>query len=366
MNITTIKTKYTNAQLKLKRNVYNFIDPLTAPNPSIVYLIVNSRCNLYCKMCDVGQAEKESQFAQNMLSAEKDIDFDVYKKIIDDVAHFKPIIALTSTEPLLWKKIFDAVEYAKSKGCKVQITTNGILLPQKIDTLVEKKLDVLWVSLDGIEAIHDDIRGIIGSYKKTTSGFALANNKIIERGINHVVSNWNYDKIVEFAQDIIKYHPTHVSFAHLNFITHEMSDIHNKTYLKTCMATPTCVSSIFPEDIDYKFLFSQLKKAEEILSAEGIVISHSPKFKSEEDVRIFYNEPMKVVAKNKCTVPWDQAQFMANGDMILMTRCFHLVMGNISDNSFTELWNGKKMKNFRHELHKVGMFPACTRCCGVL
>lgn len=32
-------------------------------------------------MCDVGQAEKESQFGQNMLSAEQDMDFDVYKKL---------------------------------------------------------------------------------------------------------------------------------------------------------------------------------------------------------------------------------------------------------------------------------------------
>jgi MoaA/NifB/PqqE/SkfB family radical SAM enzyme len=366
MNLTTIKTKYTNAQLKIKRKFYSLKDPLTAPNPSIIYLIINSRCNLFCKMCDVGQAEKESQFGQNMLGAEQDMDFDLYKKLIDDVAYFKPIIALTSTEPLLWKRLFDAIEYAKAKGCKVQITTNGILLPQKIDTLIEKKLDVLWVSLDGIESTHDEIRGIEGSYKKTTSGFILAKDKIQERGINHVVSNWNYNEVVTFAKDIVQYQPTHISFSHLNFITNEMSDLHNKTHLDTCMATPTCISSIFPEEIDYKLLFSELKEAENILLDKGVIVSHSPKFNSEEEVRIFYNEPMKIVAKKKCTVPWDQAQFMANGDMILMTRCFHLVMGNIQNKNFTELWNGNNMKNFRKELTKVGMFPACTRCCGVL
>lgn len=75
---------------------------------------------------------------------------------------------------------------------------------------------------------------------------------------------------------------------------------------------------------------------------------------------------MKIVDKKECRVPWQQAQFMANGDMIIMTRCFHKVMGNIQENSFEELWNGQKMKSFREELHKVKMFPACTRCCGVL
>lgn len=49
-------------------------------------------------------------------------------------------------------------------------------------------------------------------------------------------------------------------------------------------ATPTCVSSIFPEEIDYRVLFEQLKEAEALLKKEGI------KFKNEEDVRVFYNE----------------------------------------------------------------------------
>ncbi len=361
-----LKTKLKNAKIKLTNKIYSTLSPLVAPNPSIIYLIVNSRCNLFCKMCDVGQAEKDSQFGQNMLSAEQDMDFDVYKKLIDDVATFKPTIAMTSTEPLLWKKIVDAVEYAKSKGCKVQITTNGILLPKKIDELIEKKLDSLWISLDGIEPTHDEIRGLKGGYKKTATGFLMAKDMVKTRGINHVVSNWNYHELVDFAKDIIKYHPTHVSFSHLNFITKKMADVHNKSFLNVAIATPTCVSSIFPEEIDYRVLFEQLKEAEALLKKEGIKVSHSPKFKNEEDVRVFYNEPMKIVDKKECRVPWQQAQFMANGDMIIMTRCFHKVMGNIQENSFEELWNGQKMKSFREELHKVKMFPACTRCCGVL
>ena len=58
-----IINKLKNAKIKFKRKIYSIYDPLKAPNPAVVYVIVNSGCNLYCKMCDVGQKNRESQFS---------------------------------------------------------------------------------------------------------------------------------------------------------------------------------------------------------------------------------------------------------------------------------------------------------------
>lgn len=361
-----IINKFKNARIKLERKIYSIYDPLKAPNPAVVYVIVNSGCNLYCKMCDVGQKNRDSQFALNMLSADQDMDFEIFKKIVDEVAFFKPVIAITSTEPLIWKNLIKAIDYAKQKECPVQVTTNGLLLPKKIDSLIEAKLDSLWVSIDGIKELHNEIRGHSKSFENIKVGFLKAKDKIKTRGINHVISNYNYHKVVDFAKEIVNFHPTVVSFSHLNFITKEMADTHNKIYGKKIPATPTCIDSVFPEKVDYKILYEQVQEAEEILKKEAILVEHSPKFKSIEDIKDYYNNPSKIVAKKECRVPWEQAQFMANGDMIIMTRCFHVVMGNIKDSSFQDLWNSEKMKDFRKELMKAKMFPACTRCCGVL
>ena len=48
-------------------------------------------------------------------------------------------------------------------------------------------------------------------------------------------------------------------------------------------------------------------------------------------------------------------------------RCFNdYVLGNINNNSLSEIW---KMRNFifRKEFEKNDLcFPACTRCCGIM
>ncbi len=43
------------------------------------------------------------------------------------------------------------------------------------------------------------------------------------------------------------------------------------------------------------------------------------------------------------------------------------VASSLGATTFKEIWNGELMKDFRSELKRAGgIFPACTRCCGVL
>lgn len=362
-NHTSPRQKLINAQIKLKRAVFKATHkPTLAPPPAVVYVIVNSRCNLFCKMCDVGQANTESQFAQNMLSVNSDMDLDVFKKIVDEVKKFKPLISLHSTEPLLWKHLKEAVIYAKQNKCKVEIGTNALLLPKLIDFL-NPLLDSLSVSIDGQKEMHDYIRGSKHSFDNATQGFSLSIAK--SRRINHVVTQDNYKDLANFATQIAKYKPTIVSFSHLNFITQEMANTHNKHFKDIAVATKTCDYLDF-EQIDYALMLDQLNKAEEILTQKGIAVSFTPRLSSVQEAKDYFTNHKKIIAKKECRVPWEQAQFMANGDLIIMTRCFHKVMGNIKDKSFNEIWNSTQMQDFRQALIKYKIFPACTRCCGVL
>lgn len=88
---------------------------------------------------------------------------------------------MTSTEPLLWKRIVDAKQKVQMVFCFLK-------------KLIEKKLDSLWISLDGIEPTHDEIRGLKGGYKKTATGFLMAKDMVKTRGINQI----------EFAKDIVQ------------------------------------------------------------------------------------------------------------------------------------------------------------------
>ncbi len=110
-------------------------------------------CNMKCPMC----------FQQHMdINKEGYLDFELYKKIIDESARNKlySIRLCHRGEPLLHPRIVDMVRYAKDKGIKEVFTlTNGLLLNEKlICELYGAGLDWLQLSIDGAYDIYEKIR----------------------------------------------------------------------------------------------------------------------------------------------------------------------------------------------------------------
>jgi len=75
---------------------------------------------------------------------------------------------------------------------------------------------------------------------------------------------------------------------------------------------------------------------------------------------------MEFVWDNTCYIPWFVMEILSNGDAIPLTRCFNLKLGNIYENSISEIWNGESYRKLRKELIKNKRFPVCTRCRGIL
>ena len=72
-------------------------------------------------------------------------------------------INFTGGEPLIRKEIGEWIDYAKTKNIKVAMNSNGHFVPDCIDRI--KNLELLNLSLEGPECIHDTIRQK-GSYQK--------------------------------------------------------------------------------------------------------------------------------------------------------------------------------------------------------
>src|SRR5207302_5090807 len=101
-----------------------------APYPATIYLAVNTRCGFACKMCDVGMDQYDTQFYKIMsLSKDKPrerLALDRLKALVDEVKDFKPMIAATSTEPLLYKDIIPLCDYVVSNGLAMLVTTSWL------------------------------------------------------------------------------------------------------------------------------------------------------------------------------------------------------------------------------------------------
>ena len=83
-----------NPRHSVKRIIGGKINPYENRWPSVIFLSVNTICNLKCKMCDIGQ-NRDSNFSKLLKPKDNSlIGFECYKKFIDDVKFFKPLIAV--------------------------------------------------------------------------------------------------------------------------------------------------------------------------------------------------------------------------------------------------------------------------------
>ncbi len=127
--------------------------------PLLVDMEMSSRCNLTCPMCPTITDE----FIQKRVVPYKRgaLDFDLAKKIIDEIAGKVPALRLSWVgEPTLHPKLIEVINYAKQKGIReISFLTNGTKLKLNyFIQLVEAGVDWITVSVDGMGETYNSIR----------------------------------------------------------------------------------------------------------------------------------------------------------------------------------------------------------------
>jgi len=118
---------------------------------------VTDRCCFKCVMCN-----QWSNPAKNELSTDewKDV-FRQLKKM--GVRR----INISGGEPLLRSDIAELIDFATSLGLGTTLLTNGFLLDEdKLQKLIESGLDSISISVDGVGAYFEKVRGFPGAYEK--------------------------------------------------------------------------------------------------------------------------------------------------------------------------------------------------------
>lgn len=144
------------AQIKPRINLDNrtkLQDVIPLETPLNLFIDPCNICNFKCKFCPNGDSKliKDTNRKQTIM------DFNVYKKIIDDLKEFdKPLNTIhlyKEGEPLLNKHLPDMIKYAKeSNSIKyVDTTTNGYLLSPKVTkSIINSGLDRINISMYGM------------------------------------------------------------------------------------------------------------------------------------------------------------------------------------------------------------------------
>jgi len=136
-------------------NITNHTCPLN------VMIAVTNKCNSRCGYCKIYTRKQRELTTAEIIEL-----FNQLKKAGTQR------IALWGGEPLVRDDIGELIDYTKNKcGFFISIDTNGYLVPNKIESL--KKIDVLVISVDGPEQIHDKNREL-GSFQKVIKALETA------------------------------------------------------------------------------------------------------------------------------------------------------------------------------------------------
>lgn len=123
--------------------------------PILVDIELASVCNLKCPMCYTITDEFKEKVNAKL------IDFELFKKIIDEIGSKVPALRLSLRgESTLHPKFVECIQYAKDKGIKeVSTLTNGSKLSiDFFEKIVKAGIDWITISVDGLNGEYEKIR----------------------------------------------------------------------------------------------------------------------------------------------------------------------------------------------------------------
>jgi len=159
--------------------------------------VITYECDYMCPFCHAYQSDLKSlSFDENMKILNKLISLGTKK------------ITWTGGNPLLYNRLFDLIQYAKTNGIKTSIATNGTKLDEEKLNLLNNITDTIIIPLDAIDKYiqekmgrpnnqFDLIKFILGVISKNTFNYKVR--------INTLVSKINLSNIPELADELLKY-----------------------------------------------------------------------------------------------------------------------------------------------------------------
>ncbi|UCC95267.1 MAG: radical SAM protein [Candidatus Omnitrophota bacterium] len=340
--------------------------------PRQISLRITNLCNHRCAVCGQygtrGYMHREK--GKDLL---KVLPYTRYKELVEQMAQYRPIYYVTGGEPFLYPDFVKLMNYIKQRGSVVSIVTNGVKLKECAEEIVRNNWDMILVSFDGPEDVHDRCRGLRGAYRTAVDGLLeLREQKKRQRRkkpyilTSLTLSPMNVDYIEETFQLNKDIYPD-LMVIYLSWFTSSYIGNSQKTILKEKLGTDaytwqSYAKSFTPQEAQ-SFADSLDRARKKQWSFDYLVV---PDLKG-NDVKDYYLCPEKMFGYGKCAAPFIMVDIMPNGDVTTCRDFIDVKVGNITENDLLSIWNNEKFVAFRKLLiEKGGLLPQCSRCCGLM
>lgn len=334
----------------------------------LVHLQLTKRCNLRCSFC--GQWG-ESGFMRNSEKV-RELDFSDWKKVIDSIAAYaekekiKPQLILWGGEPLLSPSFANIAVLLKSYGFETGLVTNGTLL-DKYAAVINENIDVLYISLDGPEGIHDRIRGQAGTFRKIATGLeAIDSSKVMTVALTTICRD-NHDCLVDFPDYVAEKLPGVQKLLYQNIIHVAPEDAHGyATWLESCCnQTPEHIASWINEGFDdyvneLPGIFREVEQGIE-QKRYPVEVCITPEGMRSDKIAEWYDLKGDYDGEIRCIMPFSHLHVHSGGNVDMCVDFDDFSAGNVLEKDVMEIFSGSEAEKFRQKFLESPL-PICGKC----
>jgi len=320
--------------------------------PFFVVLELTYRCNLKCPHC----YELFRPSDKNVTSKKLELTPAEIQSIVERLPRFT-LITVNGGEIFVRSDLREILAIILAKH-RCHLYTNGTCItPEIASDLVDMGVTSMGISVDGPEDVHDSIRGR-GSFGRTIESIRLLTELKIRRrkkfpllNLKTTITDKNVGNVSEMVPFAEQLGLDYCTFQVLNNSIH-MGGVSFQSSLDYSQPTPPITN------VPLRVLQQQLNKIQELASKSRIRVRILPKLPVPSILEHYKNQLDPSV--HTCVSPWTTMYISPTG---CVYPCLNYYVGNIREQSFRELWNSERYRQYRNRLIRGGQFPDCVGCC---
>jgi MoaA/NifB/PqqE/SkfB family radical SAM enzyme len=329
--------------------------PISEINPRVVFIEVTNRCNLLCETCPRTFFKREPLHSLTL---------DEFIAIAEQFPQMQRALLHGIGEPLLNRELPQIIRYLKKRDVEVIINSNGTLLsPSWQEKLVRCGLDEYRCSIDGAkDETYARIRGanLLPKLIKGLDGLARTKERLGSTtpriSIWCVATRENLQELPELLHLAARLNVPEVYVQRLVYFAREPDQQYG-------MARDE--KAIFGKDSEFE---EQVIEQCTQLSAE-LGIDFRASGARDPLSSLAAARPADFAPWQACMRPWTTAYVTANGNCLpccispFATNDYEsLLLGNLFERPFVEIWNDLLYQNFRTQLLSDHPNKACSSC----
>ena len=140
----------------MKRTKHGFQDEGDKLFPPMIIVDITNVCNLSCIHCAHPVIKKDPEYKPKFM------DIEIFKTIVEEISKHNILLVriVSDGESLLHPRFFEMMSIIKDVGIKpVNLTTNGMLLTENNEDIIECGIDIIDISIDAYrEETYRNIR----------------------------------------------------------------------------------------------------------------------------------------------------------------------------------------------------------------